>query len=60
MDQELDYEINPSPILSSGVAFYPPSNHYWRVGGQWYDLSRFAHPGGNKILLLARDQTSSN
>lgn len=43
-------------VWSSLVAFYPPSNKYWRIGGKWYDFSNFNHPGGNQILELARDR----
>jgi len=56
LEEDLPEHRIPSPIVSSGVKFHPPSNDYWRIGGEWYDLSRFAHPGGQKILLLARDR----
>ena len=42
-------------VYSSGVAFKPPSKHYWRINNEWYDLTTFPHPGG-KELLLARDR----
>lgn len=43
---------------SSGVAFYPPSDKYWRIGGRWYDFTDFLprHPGGAAVLELARDR----
>ena len=36
------------PVWSSGVPFFPPSDRYWRIGGEWYDLEPFLHkhPGG--------------
>jgi len=40
---------------SSGVAFHP-QGRYWRIGGEWYDFTEFAHPGGKEILYLARDR----
>mmetsp|Transcript_121720 Transcript_121720/g.351424 ORF Transcript_121720/g.351424 Transcript_121720/m.351424 type:complete len:500 (-) Transcript_121720:61-1560(-) len=45
-------------VWSSGVAFYPPSRKYWRIGRKWYDFEPFLskHPGGADILLLARDR----
>mmetsp|Transcript_84195 Transcript_84195/g.191973 ORF Transcript_84195/g.191973 Transcript_84195/m.191973 type:complete len:451 (-) Transcript_84195:41-1393(-) len=47
-----------SPVWSSGVAFYPPSSKYWRIGGKWYDFAEFLdqHPGGREVLELARDR----
>mmetsp|Transcript_45770 Transcript_45770/g.68088 ORF Transcript_45770/g.68088 Transcript_45770/m.68088 type:complete len:430 (-) Transcript_45770:1209-2498(-) len=48
--------MTQQPVWSSGVAFYPPSTKYWRIGNEWYDLSTFEHPGGNQILRLARDR----
>lgn len=46
------------PVWSSGVAFYPPSDKYWRIGGKWYDFKDFLHrhPGGPEVLLLLRDR----
>ena len=46
------------PVWSSGVPFYPPSDRYWRIGGEWYDLEPFLHkhPGGAEILRMARDR----
>jgi len=46
------------PVWSSGVAFYPPSTKFWRIGGKWYDFQDFLkkHPGGPTVLLLARDR----
>lgn len=44
------------PTWSSTVVFYPPSDKYWRIGNQWYDLNRFNHPGGKQILDMARDR----
>merc|ERR1740117_1925675 len=46
------------PVISSGVAFYPPSKKFWRIGGVWYDFHTFIdkHPGGGEILRLARDR----
>lgn len=43
---------------SSGVAFFPPSKKYWRIGGKWYDFTSFAqkHPGGADVLLMCRDR----
>ena len=37
---------NSVPVWSSGVAFFPPSAKYWRIGGKWYNLSQLAlgHP----------------
>jgi hypothetical protein len=48
----------PTPRFSSGVAFYPPSDRYWRIGGRWYDFDGFLnlHPGGPDVLKLARDR----
>ena len=48
----------PAPQWSSGVLFHPPSNKYWRIGGEWYDLSKFldTHPGGRKVLEVSRDR----
>jgi len=48
----------PKAIYSSGVAFYPPSDKYWRIGGKWYDFADFLprHPGGAEILIMARDR----
>ena len=43
-------------MWSANVVFYPPSQKYWRIGQQWYDLSTFDHPGGQDILLLSRDR----
>ena len=43
-------------VYSSGVAFKPPSKHYWRINNEWYDLTSFPHPGGKEVLLLARDR----
>jgi hypothetical protein len=46
------------PVHSSGVDFYPPSEKYWRIGGKWYDFSKFMHrhPGGKDIMKIARDR----
>ena len=46
------------PVWSSGVKFYPPSEHLWRIGGKWYDFNSFLpkHPGGEEVLRLARDR----
>ena len=41
---------------SSNVVFFPPSDKYWRIGNQWYDLNKFNHPGGKQILELSRDR----
>ncbi|CAB9500753.1 Acyl-lipid (8-3)-desaturase [Seminavis robusta] len=56
-------EANPNqqaplaePTWSSNVVFYPPSKKYWRIGNQWYDLSKFNHPGGKQILEISRDR----
>ncbi|KAL7527085.1 hypothetical protein ACHAWF_002033 [Thalassiosira exigua] len=48
----------PEATYSSGVAFYPPSSKYWRIGGRWYDFAEFLprHPGGAAVLELARDR----
>lgn len=45
-------------VWSSGVAFYPPSRKYWRIGGKWYDFNDFLnkHPGGSDVLILSRDR----
>eukprot|EP00316_Scyphosphaera_apsteinii_P012467 CAMPEP_0119307142 /NCGR_PEP_ID=MMETSP1333-20130426/7715_1 /TAXON_ID=418940 /ORGANISM="Scyphosphaera apsteinii, Strain RCC1455" /LENGTH=424 /DNA_ID=CAMNT_0007310615 /DNA_START=139 /DNA_END=1413 /DNA_ORIENTATION=+ len=45
-------------MWSSGVAFYPPSKRFWRIGKKWYDFEPFfpLHPGGAEILQLARDR----
>jgi hypothetical protein len=43
-------------VWSSNVLFFPPSNKYWRIGNQWYDLNNFNHPGGKQILELSRDR----
>jgi len=50
--------VEPKPVWSSGVPFYPPSDRYWRIGGEWYDLEPFLdkHPGGGEILKMARDR----
>jgi len=45
-----------NPTWSSNVLFYPPSKKYWRIGNQWYDFSKFNHPGGKQILELSRDR----
>ena len=44
--------------MSSGVAFYPPSDRLWRIGGKWYDFEPFLqlHPGGAEVVRLARDR----
>ena len=46
------------PVMSSGVAFYPPSTQLWRIGGKWYDFEPFLelHPGGSEVVRLARDR----
>lgn len=48
----------PAATWSSGVAFFPPSSRYWRIGGRWYDFSEFAavHPGGEQAVYLSRDR----
>ena len=48
----------PRARFSSGVAFYPPSDRYWRIGGKWYDFEDFlpTHPGGPDVLRMARDR----
>lgn len=45
-------------VYSSGAPFYPPSNRYWRIGGEWYDFNDFMdkHPGGAHVLRMARDR----
>ena len=45
-------------VVSSGVAFYPPSVQLWRIGGKWYNLEPFLerHPGGADVVRLARDR----
>lgn len=50
--------VEPKVAYSSGVAFYPPSDQYWRIGGKWYDFTDFLphHPGGSEVLLLVRDR----
>lgn len=49
-----------TPQDSSGVLFFPKSTQgrYWRIGNVFYDLEPFLdkHPGGRKILELARDR----
>ena len=47
-----------APNHSSGVAFYPPSQKFWRIGNKWYDFTDFLdkHPGGKQALLLSRDR----
>ena len=44
--------------ISSGVAFYPPSDRLWRINGEWFDLTPFLsrHPGGEAVLRLPRDR----
>lgn len=49
-------ELAPKVAYSSGVAFYPPSDRYWRIGGRWYDFRNFRHPGGAAAMELARDR----
>ena len=56
------------PVLrakwSSGCVFYPSSDKFWRIGGKWYDFDNitgvaekaFNHPGGHKIIRMARDR----
>ena len=34
-DSEQDDRVSNEPVWSSGVAFYPPSRKYWRIGGKW-------------------------
>ena len=46
--------INPT-VMSSGVAFNPQGK-YWRIGGKWYDFTKFDHPGGREILNMARNR----
>jgi len=53
--------LQPEPrsaVMSSGVAFYPPSETLWRIGGKWYDFEPFLqhHPGGAEVVRLARDR----
>ena len=51
-------DLPPQPVMSSGVAFYPPSKQLWRIGGKWYDFEPFLklHPGGAEVVRLARDR----
>ncbi|KAL3766412.1 hypothetical protein ACHAW5_008649 [Stephanodiscus triporus] len=51
-------EPEPRARFSSGVAFYPPSDRFWRIGGKWYDFADFLpiHPGGADVLRMARDR----
>jgi len=51
-------QIEAKAVWSSGVAFYPPSRKYWRIGGKWYDFKDFlqAHPGGADALIQCRDR----
>jgi len=52
------------PTWSSGCVFYPPSDKFWRIGGKWYDFDNitnvtdkaFNHPGGHRIIQMARDR----
>lgn len=46
-------------MSSSGVSF-PTQGQYWRIGGAWYDFSKFSHPGGSEILHLSRDRFSDS
>lgn len=49
---------------SSGCVFYPSSDKFWRIGGNWYDFDNitkvtdkpFNHPGGHSIIRMARDR----
>jgi fatty acid desaturase len=56
---EIDSSVGDTSKVqwSSGVAFNP-NPHYWRIGGVWYDFTKFAkrHPGGEEIVFLARDR----
>ena len=55
---EAELQPHPKPVISSGVAFYPPSKELWRIGTRWYDLEAFCkvHPGGAEVVYLARDR----
>lgn len=55
---ELGEPEERQPVWSSGVPFFPPSDRYWRIGGEWYDFEPFLHkhPGGAQILRLSRDR----
>jgi hypothetical protein len=56
-DFDLWEERSRSVRWSSGVAFRPHPK-YWLIGGKYYDLATFLprHPGGQQLLLLARDR----
>lgn len=41
---------------SNGVFFQPKSDKYWIINQKTYDFSKFKHPGGQKVLFLARDR----
>jgi len=58
MPRKAKSEAAPQAVWSSGVAFYPPSRKYWRIGKKWYDFEPFLklHPGGEEVLLLLRDR----
>jgi len=58
IDKTLQMEKPRRPVMSSGVAFYPPSDSLWRIGGKWYDFTDFLdrHPGGAEIVRLSRDR----
>lgn len=45
-----------TPTFSTKCVFYPPSEKYWRIGNQWYDFSKFNHPGGKQVIELVRDR----
>jgi fatty acid desaturase/cytochrome b involved in lipid metabolism len=51
-------KLQSKAVWSSGVAFYPPSRNFWRIGGKWYDFTNFLdkHPGGADVLKLCRDR----
>jgi len=44
--------------VSSGVTFNNIHRKYWRIGNKYYDLEPWLdrHPGGRKVLELARDR----
>ena len=50
------------PVMSSGVAFYPPSDRLWRIGGKWYDFEPFLklHPGGAEVYHFPSGQTEAH
>ena len=56
--EECSNHEKPKVSYSSGVAFYPPSDKYWCIGGKWYDFTEFLpkHLGGATVLQLVRDR----